>query len=464
MPSPSAPEHLNNTGCRIQYSEGKGRGIYASRFIAKRTLVEISPILLFSKEEYESHGRHTVLDHYTFKCQDGRMALALGLGSLFNHADPPNVTYEIDLATDSIRYTTVRDIVPGEELCIFYGHNLWFQPVESDSHPTEESEAEEPLPMSANSQSHDDIVAEDNLPFFKIKPPPDEEDLASIRTIQAWAVDIPDPRHTTAMLKWLKQAGLDTDDLGHLKRVQKQDGRTRLLLTALPTCPSPPTDFNLPDPIQLPVPTSAALTPTSLALKSSYWPTIYAPRRKGETEPWSQGKVAWARDAMSLTVATALRAQENGELPIAAHVPIPYEVDNEEAILVTATASDTRTSTRHPLRHCVPNLVRGIVDRYHEARRESSPPPDSAKNGTNYLLTSLSLFITHEPCVMCSMALLHSRVKEVFYLIPMEKTGGCGGVTCLPTLPGVNHRFTIWRWRDGDFDVDCIRIHENSDA
>ncbi|PBK97822.1 cytidine deaminase-like protein [Armillaria gallica] len=464
MPSLSAPEHLNNTGCRIQYSEGKGRGIYASQFIAKRTLVEISPILLFSKEEYESHGRHTVLDHYTFKCKDGRMALALGLGSLFNHADPPNVTYEIDLATDSIRYTTVRDIEPGEELCIFYGHNLWFQPVESDSHPAEESEAEEPLPMSANNQSHDDIVAEDNLPFFKIKPPPDEEDPASIRTIQAWAVDIPDPRHTTAMLKWLKQAGLDTDDLGHLKRVQKQDGRTRLLLTALPTCPSPPTDFNLPDPIQLPVPTSAALTPTSLALKSSYWPTIYAPRRKGETEPWSQGKVAWARDAMSLTVATALRAQENGELPIAAHVPIPYEVDNEEAILVTATASDTRTSTGHPLRHCVPNLVRGIVDRYHEARRESSPAPDSAKNGTNYLLTSLSLFITHEPCVMCSMALLHSRVKEVFYLIPMEKTGGCGGVTCLPTLPGVNHRFTVWRWRDGDFDVDCIRIHENSDA
>ncbi|KAK0201687.1 cytidine deaminase-like protein [Desarmillaria ectypa] len=461
MSSPSAPEHLNTTGCRIQYSEGKGRGVYASRFIAKRTLIEISPILLLSKEEYESHGRHTVLDHYTFKCKDGRMALALGLGSLFNHSDPPNVTYEVDLTTDSIRYTTVRDIEPGEELCIFYGHKLWFQPVEFDSQATEGSEAEEALPMSANIQNYD---AEDNLPFFKIKPPPDEEDLASIRTIQAWAVDIPEPRHTTSMLKWLKQAGLDTNDLGHLKRVQKQDGRTRLLLTALPTCPSPPADFNLPEPIQLPVPTSAALTPTSLALKSSYWPTIYAPRRKGETEPWSQGKVAWARNAMSLAVATALRAQENGELPIAAHVPIPYEIDNEDAIPVTATASDTRTSTRHPLRHCVPNLVRDIVDRYHEARRRSSPPLDSVKNGTNYLLTSLSLFITHEPCVMCSMALLHSRVKEVFYLIPMEKTGGCGGLTCLPTLPGVNHRFTIWRWRDGDLDIDRIRIHENSDA
>ncbi|PBK97825.1 hypothetical protein ARMGADRAFT_1076281 [Armillaria gallica] len=121
-------------------------------------------------------------------------------------------------------------------------------------------------------------------------------------------------------LKFASQVSFFTHSYNNMAQ---QDGRTRLLLTALPTCPSPPTDFNLPDPIQLTVPTSAALTPTSLALKSSYWPTIYAPRRKGETEPWSQGKVAWARDAMSLTVAVALRAQENGELPIAAHVPIP---------------------------------------------------------------------------------------------------------------------------------------------
>lgn len=41
----------------------------------------MSPVLLFSAREYEEHGRHTVLDHYTFKWRDGRMALALGLGA-----------------------------------------------------------------------------------------------------------------------------------------------------------------------------------------------------------------------------------------------------------------------------------------------------------------------------------------------------------------------------------------------
>ena len=54
--------------------------IPACREIPAQTLVDISPVLLFNATEYEAHGRHTVLDHYTFVWRDGRMALALGLG------------------------------------------------------------------------------------------------------------------------------------------------------------------------------------------------------------------------------------------------------------------------------------------------------------------------------------------------------------------------------------------------
>jgi tRNA-specific adenosine deaminase 3 len=51
------------------------------------------------------------------------------LGSLFNHSSHPNVSYTIDPAHECIRYTSTRTINPEEELCIFYGHKLWFDPV-----------------------------------------------------------------------------------------------------------------------------------------------------------------------------------------------------------------------------------------------------------------------------------------------------------------------------------------------
>jgi hypothetical protein len=57
----------------------------ASRNIPGQTVVDVSPILYFSKDEYEAHGKYTILDHYTFKCRDGRMALALGLGTAGSH-------------------------------------------------------------------------------------------------------------------------------------------------------------------------------------------------------------------------------------------------------------------------------------------------------------------------------------------------------------------------------------------
>jgi tRNA-specific adenosine deaminase 3 len=93
---------LNRKQCHVKVLEGKGRGVFgttqtdhvppyprltrspASQAIPAQTVIETSPVLLFSKEEYENHGRHTLLDHYTFTWRDGRMALALGLGLLFN--------------------------------------------------------------------------------------------------------------------------------------------------------------------------------------------------------------------------------------------------------------------------------------------------------------------------------------------------------------------------------------------
>ncbi|KAL9547604.1 hypothetical protein MBANPS3_006085 [Mucor bainieri] len=96
----------------------RGRGVFTREPIERNVLVEISPILLFNAEEYESYGKYTVLDQYTY-CWQGGFALALGLGSMFNHNSAPNVGFIRDIPNKLIRYD--------EELCISYGNHLWFE-------------------------------------------------------------------------------------------------------------------------------------------------------------------------------------------------------------------------------------------------------------------------------------------------------------------------------------------------
>jgi SET domain-containing protein len=56
-------------------------------------------------------------------------ALALGLGSMFNHSTrDQNVGWTRNTETDVIVYTALRDIKAGQELCISYGSaRLWFE-------------------------------------------------------------------------------------------------------------------------------------------------------------------------------------------------------------------------------------------------------------------------------------------------------------------------------------------------
>ncbi|KAJ7175776.1 cytidine deaminase-like protein [Mycena filopes] len=368
----------------------------------------------------------------------------------------------------------------------YYGRNLWFDPagVHAKSETLQETDdgrggpSNFAIPHDSNlpaffSGSADDIVSEDALPFERFKPPPEEETAETVRTVRAWAVDVPEVRSIGLMLKWLRQSEVDPSELGHLKRVRKLGEQNTFLLRVSPEPPSMPEDIVLSDPYLVTVPSSVALTPVSLSLKNALWPTIYAPRRKGEVEEWSKGKARWAWDAMHAVVQEALRCREDGELPVAAYVPPPYE-PSDDAPPRPFIAHDTRHTAGHPLRHAVMNVIRQIADHRaasdEEGPEEPSAPADadvdadSPRNGTNYLLTSQILFATHEPCIMCSMALTHSRVKEVVYLLPMEKTGGCGGATCVPTLPGVNHRFSICRWTEDNFDKAGLELDASVDA
>jgi uncharacterized protein len=111
-----------------------GRGVFTLEDIPVDTLIEICPVLVIPAEQVAIiHG--TVLHDYYFLWNDEatEAAIALGFGSLYNHASAPNAEYEMDFENQNIEIYSLRNIAAGEEITINYNGNpgsregLWFQ-------------------------------------------------------------------------------------------------------------------------------------------------------------------------------------------------------------------------------------------------------------------------------------------------------------------------------------------------
>ena len=63
----------------------------------------------------------------------------------------------------------------------------------------------------------------------------------------------------------------------------------------------------------------------------------------------------------------------------------------------------------------------------------------------DHLCTGCDAFITLEPCAMCAMALVHSRIHRVFYAIPSADQGALGSRFLVHTQPSINHHFQVVR-------------------
>ena len=135
----------------------------------------------------------------------------------------------------------------------------------------------------------------------------------------------PDILTTYDIHRWLRTSGLEDDSASHLKRIRKSQvtNTSSLLLALTSASPGPPTlpeEMKLPEPYIATVPKLPALTQTSLKLKSTLWPTIYAPKRKHEVEPWSRGKLRWAWKAMQTVVAEAKIVKFTGEVRVQVNI------------------------------------------------------------------------------------------------------------------------------------------------
>ncbi|WFC95169.1 tRNA-specific adenosine deaminase subunit tad3 [Malassezia brasiliensis] len=491
--------HLNSLGLRICETPTAGRGVVASHSIARDVVVEISPVLLFAADEYQAHGRHTQLDSYTFvwekRANGSTMALALGLGSLFNHSTHANVSYQLNRAAQCIQFRTVRDIAAGEELCICYGAGkMWWETDDTPNTPPATETDECTLFGQMDLADADDTSSSDTLqsptyvrapvdtdaPLWRITASPDPHTMP-LDTMLAWALDA-EPRNCASVARVLQALTKDKviqsgAQLRHLRTFRKACEVTRVgsdenklpgndktdRLAVLVAAYGPQSrdelvallapalgDLAVPELYLVRVPVCAAPSRTRLAEWASVWPCIFLPPgaglATGNALPGSDAARAatlvdraqdaarwqspcatdWIRAGFARCLKTACAAQAAGEIGCAAFVTEAPDAQGQVAIALDA--NDTRTRDGHPLRHAVPNAVRAVAE--WRAARRTAPVEGVAANGQDYLLTGLSLFLTHEPGRAACLG------------------GEDGGPYAIHEQSGLNHHYDVWRWVD----------------
>ncbi len=121
---------------------------------------------------------------------------------------------------------------------------------------------------------------------------------------------------------------------------------------------------------------------------------------------------------MQVALDLAKQAASNGEVPVGAVV-----VSNGEII---GRGSNAPISLSDPSAHAEIQALR-----------------DAAKTLSNYRLIDCTLYVTLEPCVMCTGAIQHARIAKLVYGASDPKTGACGSVVNLMAESKLNHHTEV---------------------
>lgn len=92
------------------------------------------------------------------------------------------------------------------------------------------------------------------------------------------------------------------------------------------------------------------------------------------------------------------------------------------------------------------------------ARREKEL--GSTDGGGGYLCLDFDVYTTHEPCSMCAMALIHSRIKRCIFIQPMKVTGALrpdsGDGYCMHNNKLLNSKYEAFQWIGNEYAVEIV--------
>ncbi|KAG0587242.1 hypothetical protein KC19_2G150900 [Ceratodon purpureus] len=212
-----------------------------------------------------------------------------------------------------------------------------------------------------------------------------------------------------------------------------------------------------------------------------HWPTAFHPNAciRGSKLELDEAESETARKFMKEAIYQARLAHGSGQLANGAVVVDPFlgtviARGHDQCTVITDSSLQPReaneTRIRHPLRHAVMEVIGMAADRDRllfpsngttsctpctEERSESDAVAEfgSATKKARvdqaiprpYLCTGFDAYVTREPCAMCAMALVHQRVRRVFFGIPNTFRGALGSKYRLQGIRSLNHHYTVFQ-------------------
>ncbi|XP_027023826.2 probable inactive tRNA-specific adenosine deaminase-like protein 3 [Tachysurus fulvidraco] len=311
----------------------------------------------------------------------------------------------------------------------------------------------------------------------EVLPVLSDEMCEDVKLLDAFAAPITDKRQTSRLVRDLSVVR-PLADLQHIKRVRACKDKssphglevivclvTDVSITAFTAQTPQPTltdllnskDFNvegLGKPFLVRIPARAPLTRPQFERASRYWPTSFHEDKqvtlglKGEL--FTSSQKAKIQEYMTAAVEAARSGREEGMDAVGAVI-----VDPKSGRIIAVGHDLTRD---HPLHHAVMVCIDLVAwaqgggvycYRKHPACRYTVSDSQlssaaSEESVQPYICTGYELYVTREPCVMCAMALVHSRISRVFYGVS-SPDGALGSRFKIHCQKELNHHFDVYK-------------------
>lgn len=179
-----------------------------------------------------------------------------------------------------------------------------------------------------------------------------------------------------------------------------------------------------------------------------YWPLTWCGNPNDQILNDYQFEMNFIRRMLAqITTIAKDEVTKKGQYPIVTAFVNPN--DREHPIIsLDKRAGENSFSLDH-------SIMVGIKKVAENLKKENIRSEHDANHTPTYLCLDFDVYTTHEPCSMCAMALVHSRIRRCIFIRSMPQTGSLkaesGDGYCMHNNKLLNSKYEVFQWLGDEY-------------